>query len=85
MTAGRIAIGEVEAAINRARGALPAAGPEAAMTLEVATLAALYGRLIWERAEGVEIATLTDGERVALRLWLPAPSGSPELGKGAPR
>ncbi len=71
MSAGRVAIGDLEAAINRARAAQPAAGPESTLTLEVATLAALYGRLIWERRDAVDAGSLTDAERVALRLWLP--------------
>ncbi len=71
MSAGRVSIGELEAAINRARAAQPAAGPESSLTLEVATLAALYGRLIWERRDVVEVDALSDAERVALRLWLP--------------
>jgi hypothetical protein len=68
----RIAIGDLEAAINRARAAQPASGPESALTLEVATLGALYGRLIWERSDGVGVSELSDAERVALRLWLPS-------------
>ena len=71
MTARRIAIAELEAAINRARATQPASGPESALTLEVATLAALYGRLIWTREDSVDIESLSDAERVALRLWLP--------------
>ena len=71
MNASRISIGELETAINRARAAQPSAGPESALTLEVATLAALYGRLIWERLDHVDVAALTDAERVALKLWLP--------------
>ena len=71
----RIAIADLEAAINRARAAQPASGPESALTLEVATLGALYGRLIWERRDGIDSAELTDAERVALRLWLPGEAG----------
>jgi hypothetical protein len=67
----RISIAELEAAINRARAAQPASGAESSLTLEVATLGALYGRLIWERRDGADIDTLSDAERVALRLWLP--------------
>ena len=77
MSAGRIAIGDLEAAINRARAAQPAAGPESVLTLEVATLAALYGRLIWERRDGVDVDALSDAERVAIRLWLPPDPGGP--------
>jgi hypothetical protein len=71
-----LSIGELEAAINRARAAQPASGPESSLTLEVATLGALYGRLIWEHRDGVDIGGLTDAERVALQLWLPRP-GTP--------
>jgi len=67
----RLPIGELERAINRARSLQRAAGPEAALRLEVATLAALYGRLIYEHRESVDPAELTAGERVALRLWAP--------------
>lgn len=85
MNAGRISIAELEAAINRARAAQPAAGPESTLTLEVAALAALYGRLIWERCDGVDVATLSDAERVALRLWLPDPGGAHGSGSTGPR
>ena len=81
MSAGRVSIGALESAINRARAAQPAAGPESSLTLEVATLAALYGRLIWERRDGVELEALSDAERVALRLWLPP--GGPGRAEGA--
>lgn len=74
----RLAIGDLEAAINRARAAQPASGPESALTLEVATLGALYGRLIWERRDSVDVSTLSDAERVALRLWLPAGTAGSE-------
>jgi hypothetical protein len=71
-------IADLEAAINRARHVQPASGPEASLTLEVATLGALYGRLIWEHRDGIEVDALSDAERVALRLWLPrAPVGGP--------
>jgi hypothetical protein len=72
LNARRITLAELEAAINRARAAQPASGAESSLTLEVATLGALYGRLIWERRDGVETDVLSDSERVALRLWLPA-------------
>ena len=76
MTPPRVAIAQIEAAINRARSAQPSSGAESALTLEVATLAALYGRLIWERRDAVDVDELTDAERVALRLWLPPASAS---------
>jgi hypothetical protein len=72
VSAGRITIAALETAINRARAAQPASGPESALTLEVATLGALYGRLIWEQRDGIDTDALTDAERVALRLWLPS-------------
>ncbi|MCX7211910.1 MAG: DUF3717 domain-containing protein [Burkholderiales bacterium] len=67
-----ISIGELESAINRARAAQPASGAEGSLTREVATLGGLYGRLIWERAEGVDVSTLNDAQRVAVELWVPA-------------
>jgi hypothetical protein len=66
-----VAIAHVEAAINRARSAHPAAGVESSLTLEVSTLAALYGRMIYGRLEQVELESLSAAERVALELWLP--------------
>jgi hypothetical protein len=69
-----VTIAELEQSINRARAAQPAIGPESVLTLEVSTLAALYGRLIYERRDAVDPATLSTAEQVALRLWA-APSG----------
>lgn len=71
-----IAIGEIEFAINRARQDQPASGPEASLAREVSALAGLYGRLIWERQEGVAGEALTDAERTALLRWLPPTSGA---------
>ena len=72
-----IGIGELEAAINRARLAQPASGVEAVLAREVAVLGSLYGRLIWERRTTVAWHELSDGERVALRLWLVTPARRP--------
>jgi hypothetical protein len=69
-----IGIAQVEAAINRARAAHPATGIEAALSLEVSALAGLYGRMIYERRDRVELASLSAAERVALELWLPQES-----------
>lgn len=69
MLPDRIPIGELEAAINRARAALPTVGGEPLMTLEVSTLASLYGRLIWERHPAVQMDALSRAERIALALW----------------
>lgn len=80
MSTRPVTIAELEAAINRARAAQPASGPEAALTLEVAALGALYGRLIWEQRTEIAAEALSDGERVALRLWLP-----PESAAAGPR
>lgn len=82
MTPRRVTIAELEAAINRARATQPASGPESSLTLEVATLAGLYGRLIWERLDGIDIDRLSDAERVALQLWLPPAVGRPPTGPG---
>lgn len=65
-----IAIGEIESAINRARQAQPASGPEASLSQEVSAMASLYGRLIWERRDGVAGDQLTNAERNALSRWL---------------
>jgi hypothetical protein len=73
MSVRRVTIAELETTINRARAAQPATGVEAALSLEVSTLAALYGRLIWEHREAVDEHELTDAQRVALQLWLPPP------------
>ena len=73
MSGRRVTVAELEGAINRARSAQPASGAEASLTLEVSTLAALYGRLIWERRDAVGEDELSDAERIALRLWLPPP------------
>ena len=67
-----ISIGDLESAINRARAAQPASGAEGSLTREVAVLGGLYGRLIWERADGIDVGVLSDAQRVALELWLPA-------------
>jgi hypothetical protein len=69
MIPDRIPIGELEAAINRARASLPTVGGEPLMTLEVSTLASLYGRLIWERHPEVLLDALSQAERIALALW----------------
>lgn len=66
-----IAIGEIEAAINRARGAEPALGIEARLSPDVAVLGALYGRLIWARARSIDPAQLVPREREALERWVP--------------
>jgi hypothetical protein len=67
----RVTISDLERAINRARTVQPAAGPEATLRLEVSTMAALYGRLIYEHRESVGLTELSAAERVALRLWAP--------------
>lgn len=77
-----VTIAELEQSINRARAAQPAIGPESVLTLEVSTLAGLYGRLIYERRDAVDPATLSTAERVALRLWA-APSTGTRGGRPA--
>jgi len=71
-----IGIGQLEAAINRARLARPAQGVEAVLAREVAVMASLYGRLIWERRGAVSWEELSEVERDAVRQWLsPEPPG----------
>ena len=67
-----VAITDLEAAINRARAAQPASGPESALTREVALLAGLYGRMIWERLDSVAFDSLSTPEQLALQSWFVA-------------
>ena len=62
-----IAISQVEGAINRARARQPPSGAESALSLEVSTLAALYGRMIFERRERVERDAVEVGAELARR------------------
>lgn len=64
-----VSITELEAAINRARHAHPAHGREAALSPDVALLAALYGELIYRRAHQFELATLSPELRGAFERW----------------
>ena len=63
-------IKQLEAAINRARAAQPATGTESALTREVALMAGLYGRMIWERQERIALESLSPAERAVLTTWL---------------
>lgn len=65
-----VSITDLEAAINRARAAQPASGPESALTREVALLAGVYGRMIWERCDSLEFAQLSAAEQLALQSWV---------------
>ena len=65
-------ITDLEAAINRARSAQPASGPESALTREVSLLAGLYGRMIWERRDSLDFDTLSTAEQLALQSWMAA-------------
>jgi len=78
----RVTITDLERAINRARTVQPAGGPEAALRLEVSTMAALYGRLIYGHRESIDLAELSAAERVALRLWAPSAIAQAEAGAG---
>jgi hypothetical protein len=66
-----VTITELETAINRARTAQPASGPESSLGREVALLAGLYGRMIWERQDSLDLDALSDRERSALQSWHP--------------
>jgi|LauGreDrversion4_2_1035121.scaffolds.fasta_scaffold30631_2 hypothetical protein len=65
-----VSITHLEAAINRARAAQPASGPESALTREVALLAGLYGRMIWQRCDSIDIEGLSMAEQLALQSWI---------------
>jgi len=65
-------VAELEAAINRARSAQPAAGAAAALSRDVALLAGVYGRAIHARRDSIDLESLSDEEQLALLRWLAA-------------
>lgn len=62
-------IGQIEAAINRARRAQPAVGHEASLSADVALLANIYGLMIYRRQDEQLLAELDPGHRDALLRW----------------
>jgi hypothetical protein len=62
-------IAVLEGAINRARSAEPASGAESALSRDVALLAAVYGRLIYEGADVLDLDRLSPEEQLALLRW----------------
>jgi hypothetical protein len=60
----------LEQAINRARADRPASGAASALSPDVALLAGVYGRLIHQRADAIDIEQLSDDEQVVLLRWL---------------
>lgn len=66
----RITITQLEQAINLARGAQPASGSESALSSEVASLATLYGQLIFRGEGDLDIDQLTEAQRTLLQRWL---------------
>lgn len=67
-----VRIADIEAAINVARQHEPARGSEAALSADVAVLAAIYGEMIWFRRSSVSLAELTDAQRAVFERWRPA-------------
>ena len=65
-----ISLTELETAINRARAAQPARGPEASLGRDVAVLAGLYGRMIWGRTERLTVNEISAAERAVLLRWV---------------
>jgi hypothetical protein len=65
-----ITLSELETAINRARAAQPARGPEASLGRDVAILAGLYGRMIWGRTERLTVDEISAAERAVLLRWV---------------
>lgn len=66
----RISLGELEAAINKARLALPSQGVEGSLESDVAALGGLYGKMIYYRQCEVPMELLTDSEQIALLNWM---------------
>jgi Protein of unknown function (DUF3717) len=66
----RMTIGQIEAAINRARRAQPAVGHEASLSSDVALLASIYGLMIFHHQDEQVLAELAPGPRAALLRWV---------------
>ena len=66
-----LSIGQIEAAINRARSALPSTGHEAALSMDVALLADVYGLMIYQRLDEIRLAELDDEHRAVALRWCP--------------
>jgi hypothetical protein len=64
-----LTLNALETAINRARAAEPARGPEASLGRDVAVLAGLYGRMIWARVESLTLDEISAAERAVLTRW----------------
>ncbi len=69
MAGDTLTIAELEALINQVRAAAPATGSEQTLSQDVALLGALYGRMIFRRADAVPIDALSDRQRAALSRW----------------
>ncbi len=65
----KLYIGQVEAAINRARQLLPASGHEATLSRDVALLADVYGSMIYARQDVLKLNELDPAHRDALVRW----------------
>jgi hypothetical protein len=65
-----LSIGQLEAAINRARADAPARGPEGKLSHDVAMLGRLYGDMIYRRAAVLDVEALSDEEQLVLLRWL---------------
>lgn len=65
----RLHIGQVEAAINRARRLLPASGHEATLSKDVALLADVYGSMIYTRQDELRLGELDLAHREVLVRW----------------
>ena len=65
----RLHIGQVEAAINRARRLSPASGHEATLSKDVALLADVYGSMIYARQDELRLGELDLAHREVLVRW----------------
>jgi hypothetical protein len=66
----QISLSDLEAAINKARAALPAHGVEQQLASDIATLANLYGKMIYYKQAVVPMQLLSDSEQIVLLNWV---------------
>jgi Protein of unknown function (DUF3717) len=66
----QISLSDLEAAINKARAALPAKGTEHQLASDVAVLANLYGNMIYYKQVVVPMQLLSDSEQIVLLNWV---------------
>jgi hypothetical protein len=69
-TLTQISLSDLEAAINRARAAMPAQGINHELASDVEVLANVYGKMIYYKQIVVPLQLLSDGEQIVLLNWV---------------